>query len=120
VIGATMELVVDGQVRGTIEPKMNIYPTSQQPVPTPDVRSTMFGDLYLNLMAFKPDGSNATIKVIYQPLVPWIWMGGGVVVLGALIGIFPAMLRSGARVRVRAAPAVAAAAVAPRTAESEA
>ena len=30
---------------------MNFYPTSQEPVPTPDVHSGMFGDLYLNLMA---------------------------------------------------------------------
>jgi cytochrome c biogenesis factor len=27
--------------------------------------------------------------VIYEPLVPWIWFGGGVIVFGALIAIFP-------------------------------
>jgi cytochrome c-type biogenesis protein CcmF len=69
---------------------MNFYPTSQQPVPTPAVRSSILGDLYVNLQAFRPDGSNATIRVIYEPLVPWIWFGGGVVVFGALIAIFPA------------------------------
>ncbi len=68
---------------------MNFYPASQQPVPTPAVRSGFLGDLYVNLMAFKSDGSNATIKIIYEPLVPWIWLGGGVVVLGALVSMSP-------------------------------
>jgi cytochrome c-type biogenesis protein CcmF len=89
VVGANVS-VLDGQrVRGTMEPRMNFYPMSQDPVPTPAVRSGPFGDLYLNLMSFRPDGSTATIRAIHEPLVPWIWFGGGVVVLGAIIGIWP-------------------------------
>jgi cytochrome c-type biogenesis protein CcmF len=87
VIGATMEVLENGVVVGTIEPKMNFYPTSDQPVPTPAVRSSIRGDLYLNLMAFDRTGATATIKVIFQPLVPWMWFGGGIVVLGALISL---------------------------------
>ena len=90
VVGATLEVMNGSTVGGTMEPRMNFYPTSQQPVPTPAVRSSILGDLYVNLQAFRPDGSNATIRVIYEPLVPWIWFGGGVVVFGALIAIFPA------------------------------
>lgn len=105
VVGATLEVLVGDNVVGTLEPRMNFYPMSQQPVPTPEVRSGMFGDLYLNLMAFRPDGSNATVKAIYEPLVPWIWFGGGVVVFGAVVGAFPTGRR-----RV-AAPAVVAATV---------
>jgi len=40
-------------------------------------------------MAYRPDGSTATIRAIYQPLVPWIWFGGGVVVFGAIVGSMP-------------------------------
>jgi cytochrome c-type biogenesis protein CcmF len=68
---------------------MNFYPMSQQPVPTPDVRSTPAGDTYLNLMSFQQDGTAATIKVILEPLVPWIWFGGGVICLGALVAAWP-------------------------------
>jgi len=89
VVGATLEVMNGTTVGGTMEPRMNFYPMSQSPVPTPAVRSGFFGDLYVNLQAFRQDGSNATIRVIYEPLVPWIWTGGGVVVLGALIAIFP-------------------------------
>jgi len=94
VIGATMELMDGQRVVGVIEPRMNYYPMSQQPVPTPQVRSSLTGDLYLNLMAFKQDGSNVTIKVIWEPLVPWIWFGGMVIVLGAIIGIWPSRQRT--------------------------
>jgi cytochrome c-type biogenesis protein CcmF len=67
---------------------MNFYRVSDEPVPTPDVRSSIRGDLYVNLMAFESTGANATIKVIVEPLVPWIWFGGLVIVIGAMIGMF--------------------------------
>ena len=70
-----------------MEPRMNFYPTSDQPVPTPEVRSRPAGDLYINLQAFAQDGTNATLRVILEPLVPWIWIGGMVVVVGALVSM---------------------------------
>lgn len=66
---------------------MNFYPTSDQPVPTPTVRSRPAGDLYINLQAFAQDGTNATLRVIREPLVPWIWIGGMIVCLGALVSL---------------------------------
>ena len=72
---------------------MNFYPTSEQPVPTPSVRSRPAGDLYVNLQAFAQDGSNATLRVITEPLVPWIWLGGLIVCSGALISMWPAARR---------------------------
>ncbi len=99
VIGATMELMDGARVVGTAEPRMNYYPTSQQPVPTPDVRSMLSGDLYFNLMAFKQDGSNVTVKVIWEPLIPWIWFGGLVLCIGAIVGMLPQRQRVAAAVR---------------------
>jgi len=89
VIGATMDVLGrNGAVIGTMEPRMNYYRVSDQPVPTPDVRSSIRGDLYVNLMAFESSGANATVKVIVEPLIPWIWFGGLVVVIGAITGLF--------------------------------
>ncbi|MDE3126583.1 MAG: heme lyase CcmF/NrfE family subunit [Gemmatimonadota bacterium] len=108
VIGATMEVVQNGKVVATADPRMNFYPTQSAPVPTPQVISSIGGDLYFNLMAFDQNGSHATVKLIVQPLVPWIWFGGGVVVLGAIIGIFPKRRRRTAPAAVRhPVPAVA-------------
>ncbi len=88
VIGATMEVLGrNGAVVGTMDPRMNYYRVSDQPVPTPDVRSSIRGDLYINLMAFESSGANATVKVIVEPFVPWIWFGGLVIVIGAIIGL---------------------------------
>ena len=89
VVGASMEFMSGNRVVATMEPRMNFYPGSEQPVPTPDVHSSPLGDLYLNLQSFRPDGGSATVKAIYEPLVPWIWFGGGVIVFGALVGAWP-------------------------------
>jgi cytochrome c-type biogenesis protein CcmF len=110
VIGATLEVLGrNSAVIGTLQPRMNFYHVSDQPVPTPDVRSSVSGDLYVNLMAFDQNGANATVKVIVEPLVPWIWFGGMVIVIGAVIGMF-----HGTRKRDRPIPTV----VAPQTIDS--
>ena len=96
VIGATMELLDGTETRAVLNPRMNFYPTSQQPIPTPDVRSTPLGDTYMSLMSFSQNGTTATIKVINEPLVPWIWAGGGMIVLGALIAGWPTRARAAA------------------------
>jgi cytochrome c-type biogenesis protein CcmF len=121
VIGATLDVLgKDSAVIGTIEPRMNFYRVSDQPVPTPDVRSTLKGDLYVNLMAFESNGSNATIKVIVEPLVPWIWFGGLVMVIGSIIGMFHSGKRAAATAmasRVRPPAGTMSAVPEPETAE---
>jgi cytochrome c-type biogenesis protein CcmF len=87
VLVAGVTIIKGGREVGQMEPRMNFYPTSDQPVPTPSVRSRPAGDLYINLQAFAQDGSNATLRVIQEPLVPWIWAGGMIVVLGALVSL---------------------------------
>lgn len=104
-IAAAVAILKDGREVGRLDPAMNFYPTSQQPIPTPAVRSRPWGDIYLNLMAFKPDGSDATLKVIIEPLVPWIWFGGGIICLGAIISMLPTRRRSPAWMGAVAAPA---------------
>ena len=118
VIGATLEVMdTNGRVSGILEPRMNYYRVSDQPVPTPDVRSSIKGDLYANLMAFDPNGANATVKLIVEPLVPWIWFGGLIVVIGAVIGMFHGRRREPVAVPSRAP--VASAPPIPRANEPE-
>ena len=93
VIGTTV-VVLDGKSEvGRLNPRLNFYRTSDQPIATPAVRSRASGDLYLNLMAVEQDGTGATIRMIVEPLVPWIWVGGLIVVLGAAISLWPARRR---------------------------
>jgi cytochrome c-type biogenesis protein CcmF len=76
-----------------MSPRLNFYRQSQQPVATPAVRSRPNGDLYVNLMAFERDGSQATLRVLYEPLVGWIWVGGAVVAFGAVLSLWPGRRR---------------------------
>jgi cytochrome c-type biogenesis protein CcmF len=89
VVGADVEVLRNGRVVGMLDPRMNFYFTQDQPVPTPAVRSRLDGDLYVNLDAFTSDGQSATFKVILEPLVPWIWIGGGIVAFAAAFAAWP-------------------------------
>lgn len=106
VIGADVEIIKGGSVIGIIDPRMNFYRTQEQPVPTPAVRSRPQGDIYMNLMAFTPDGQSATIKVILEPFVPWIWFGGLIVALGAVVSAWPTARTARQAARVSAPRAV--------------
>ncbi len=93
VVGADVEILRNGNVVGMLDPRMNFYKSQDQPVPTPAVRSRPAGDVYINLMAYTPDGQSATLRVIVEPFVPWIWLGGLVVALGAVVSAWPARRR---------------------------
>ena len=85
VVTAGLDVIVDGERVGRLDPRLNYYNSSDQPIATPAVRSRMHEDLYINLMAFERDGSMITLRVLVEPLVIWIWIGGGLIGLGALV-----------------------------------
>jgi cytochrome c-type biogenesis protein CcmF len=72
-----------------LSPELRTYPGSMTPIGSPAVRSTLRDDLYLSAMRIEPDGSGVAVHAYLQPLVAWIWIGGGVVVLGALLASIP-------------------------------
>lgn len=84
-----------GSFSGVMRPRLNYYPMSEQPIGTPSVRTRPGGDLYLSLMAYARDGSTATVNIIFNPMIVWIWIGGGIVTLGALFAISAVGLGTG-------------------------
>jgi cytochrome c-type biogenesis protein CcmF len=80
-------LDADGEVADVLQPRLNFYRTSDQPITTPAVRERPHEDLYLVLMAFDRNGANVTIQALVEPLVAWIWIGGGIVGAGALVSL---------------------------------
>lgn len=72
-----------------MRPSKRFYPSEQQPIGSVDVRSTPREDLYLILSSFTRDGTSATLKLLIRPLVMWIWIGGAVMALGAVVAIWP-------------------------------
>ncbi|MGH7470204.1 MAG: heme lyase CcmF/NrfE family subunit [Longimicrobiales bacterium] len=89
VVGARLAVLKGERQAGTLDPRLNYYRGRTDPVPTPAVRSRVDNDLYINLIAFARDGTHATITTMVQPLVSWIWAGGFIVALGALLGVLP-------------------------------
>ena len=65
-----------------------MYWLQQQPASIPSVYSTLREDLYVILTALESDGS-ATLKIYRNPLVNWIWIGGGIFLLGTLAVMWP-------------------------------
>jgi cytochrome c-type biogenesis protein CcmF len=86
-VEAAFSIGKGGEVAAVMRPRLNYYPMSQQPIGTPKVRTRPTVDLYLSLMAYDRTGSSATVNVIVNPMVVWIWIGGAIASLGALFAI---------------------------------
>jgi cytochrome c-type biogenesis protein CcmF len=90
---ATKALVeIDGT--GPWAPALNQFSFGSQTVGTPSVRSTPRDDVALTLLALpQGDADAVTIRVTVQPLVVWLWIGGGVMALGTALAAFPGKRR---------------------------
>lgn len=79
----------DGHLLAVMRPAKKFYPQEQTPIALVDYRMGLREDLYLVLGDFAQDGSQATVKVQVNRMVTWIWIGGLIVTLGALLAILP-------------------------------
>lgn len=76
-----------------LAPSLNLYRQAPQATASPAIRSGATGDVYAILVQAARDGSVATIRIFLNPLVTWIWFGGAVILLGALIAGLPLRAR---------------------------
>jgi len=83
-----------GAVLGNLEPRMNHYRGQMNPIGTPAVRSTLFEDLYLSVMTVDPGGAYVGMRAFVNPMIYWIWIAAGIMVLGCLIAGWPARAES--------------------------
>jgi cytochrome c-type biogenesis protein CcmF len=84
-------------------PALSQFPFATQAIGTPSVKVGAREDVYLTLVT-APDGPGAaaTINVVVQPLVNWLWIGGAIMAFGTLLAAWP-----GRRRRIPTAPASA-------------
>ena len=61
----------------------------QTTIGTPAVKTTLGKDLYLSLVKIDEDNDRIGLQVIIEPLVFWLWFGGGIMGLGTLISAWP-------------------------------
>jgi len=83
-------------------PALSQFEFGGQSVGTPSVRTSITGDVYLSLIALPEGGAEGgaadgeiVLRVIIEPLVAWLWIGGGIIALGTMLAAFPGHRRQG-------------------------
>ncbi|WP_193183475.1 heme lyase CcmF/NrfE family subunit [Nisaea sediminum] len=92
---ATLAVTKNGEPFAVLHPERRLYPVQQMPTTEAAIRSGIAGDLYVAI----GEGSAADgviVRVWVKPLVPWIWTGAMIMVLGGLFSLSDRRLRVGA------------------------
>jgi cytochrome c-type biogenesis protein CcmF len=88
-------LVADLTVSGNganehLQPALVFFPNSTQAVGSPGIAAGARDDLYTILAAYDSHANAwATIRVLVIPLVSWLWFGGLIIGVGAVIAAMP-------------------------------
>ncbi len=88
VLRAAVAVSRDGRQVSNLYPEKLFHRSYEQPVTEVAIRSTLGEDLYVILDSSADDGT-AFFKVLVNPLVDWIWIGGVVLVIGGLVAFWP-------------------------------
>jgi cytochrome c-type biogenesis protein CcmF len=72
----------------TLVPEKNFHWNVEQWVTEVAIRTSLKEDLYVILAAIAQDGS-ASFQILINPLVVWLWIGGGILLLGTTVAIWP-------------------------------
>jgi cytochrome c-type biogenesis protein CcmF len=92
---AIINVFRNGKQVTTMYPERRVYKASQQPQTMPRIYPTfkqdffLLKDLYLIYAGLNPDNGHPIIKAHLNPLVPWIWTGLIVMILGTALALIP-------------------------------
>lgn len=78
-------LTLNGQ--RPLSPTLNLYNNQREATASPSILPGALRDVYVLLVESK--GNVATIRVLLNPLVTWIWFGGALLLIGAAIAGLP-------------------------------
>ena len=77
-----------------MKPEKRIYAVSRQPTTEAAIEPTLLGDLYIVIGDKNKDGSYIT-RIYFNPLVPWMWFGAILMVLGSIVSLTDRRYRIG-------------------------
>lgn len=81
---------------GVYEPRSSFYLARGTTIGEPSVRPGLIDDVLLQLLRSPTtDDGPVVIRVIVQPLVTWIWVGGIMMLVGTILAAFPGRRRRG-------------------------
>jgi len=104
----TFTVTREGDPVAVLTPEKRVYPVERNQTTEAAIHTTWLADLYAVLGDHAEDGGWA-VRLYYNPLVPWIWIGAGIMFAGGAISVTDRRHRVGAPAR-RAATAQPAAA----------
>ncbi|MBI2871728.1 MAG: heme lyase CcmF/NrfE family subunit [Chloroflexi bacterium] len=88
VVSASLNISRGGTFLQPMQAEKYYHRSHDNPVTEVGLRSTLMEDLYVILAGWGNDGS-ATLKILVNPLVTWIWLGGGVLLFGTVVAMWP-------------------------------
>jgi len=87
-VAANLAVTRDGEPDGTIMPEKVLFRRQQSVMTNIGLRAGLREDLYVILGSIGDDG-RVSIEAFVNPMVTWIWIGGGVMLAGTLIAFWP-------------------------------
>jgi cytochrome c-type biogenesis protein CcmF len=104
---ANIRVERDGAFVEVLTPESRIYPVAGMPTTESSVRQTILGDLYVSIARPASDAGAGQwiLRVIYEPLINWLWAGSIMMVIAGFLSLSDRRLRVGAPKRARSAPA---------------
>ena len=97
VTALALDLTRDGKAAGVLTSEKRQHVDSRgaptfEPSTEVGIRESWKQDVYVVLAGVQEDGS-AEIRVSFNPLVRWVWLGGALMALGGLVVMWPQALR---------------------------
>jgi cytochrome c-type biogenesis protein CcmF len=93
-------LLRDGAVVTALDPEQRWYPVARMSTTEAAIHTTLARDVYV-VMGDR-QGDAWTVRVYVHPLVPFLWLGAAMLVLGGLVSLADRRLRVGAPERRKA------------------
>ncbi len=86
---ATLSVYRTGEYLTTLEPRLNQYINSDQTITVPALHPSLREDIYVILSGWSNSGDLATFKVVVNPLINFLWLGGLVFLAGGALALWP-------------------------------
>lgn len=97
---ATFRLTRDGETIATLFPEKRFYPVEGRQTTEAAIHTNWLADLYA--VVGDADGAGGwTTRLYHNPLVPWLWVGVLVMVIGGAVSLTDRRHRVGAPARAR-------------------
>lgn len=96
----------DGKTFATMTPAKRTYKMPPRPTTEAAIVGTFLGDVYA-VIGDKDAAGGYVTRLYFNPLVPWMWVGALVMVVGGLVSLSDRRHRIGAPTRARTRPAKA-------------